>query len=91
MATFLALLKAHQKQFFTLKQTVPILSVFKLDVHCSARVSHNLIFSLINVQSFFLLACNMNCHKKCQSKVPNDCGINQKMLAEAMANAKVSI
>ena len=46
---------------------------------------------LINLQSFSLLACSMNCHKKCQSKVPNDCGINQKMLAEAMANAKVSI
>lgn len=34
---------------------------------------------------FFLLAdCAMNVHHKCQDKVANLCGINQKLLAEAL-------
>ena len=33
----------------------------------------------------------MNCHKRCESVVPNLCGINQKLLAEAVAQSKVSI
>ncbi len=28
--------------------------------------------------------CSMNVHNKCQSKVANLCGINQKLLAEAL-------
>ncbi|KAK2550647.1 Protein kinase C delta type [Acropora cervicornis] len=36
-------------------------------------------------------ACNMNCHKKCKAVVPNLCGINQKLLAEAMAQSKADI
>lgn len=28
--------------------------------------------------------CHVNCHKKCQALVPNLCGINQKILAEAL-------
>lgn len=34
---------------------------------------------------FFLFAdCAMNVHHKCQDKVANLCGINQKLLAEAL-------
>lgn len=32
----------------------------------------------------FLLECGMNVHHKCQTKVANLCGINQKLLAEAL-------
>ncbi|CAH3016928.1 unnamed protein product [Porites evermanni] len=35
--------------------------------------------------------CNMNCHKRCESVVPNLCGINQKLLAEAVAQSKDDI
>lgn len=32
----------------------------------------------------FLTECGMNVHHKCQKKVANLCGINQKLLAEAL-------
>lgn len=32
----------------------------------------------------FFLECGMNVHHKCQKKVANLCGINQKLLAEAL-------
>ncbi|XP_032230601.1 protein kinase C delta type [Nematostella vectensis] len=35
-------------------------------------------------------ACNMNCHHKCHKHVPNLCGINQKLLAEAVQDAKAA-
>lgn len=34
---------------------------------------------------FFLSACSMNVHHKCQTKVANLCGVNQKLMAEALA------
>lgn len=34
---------------------------------------------------FFLSACGMNVHHKCQTKVANLCGVNQKLMAEALA------
>lgn len=33
----------------------------------------------------FLSACGMNVHHRCQTKVANLCGINQKLMAEALA------
>ncbi|ELU04030.1 hypothetical protein CAPTEDRAFT_114953 [Capitella teleta] len=30
--------------------------------------------------------CGTNCHKKCEKKIPNLCGVNQKILAEAIDN-----
>lgn len=35
--------------------------------------------------TFFLSACGMNVHHRCQTKVANLCGINQKLMAEALA------
>ncbi|KAK3581241.1 hypothetical protein CHS0354_032961 [Potamilus streckersoni] len=32
--------------------------------------------------------CGINCHKKCQKFMPNLCGINQKLLAEALHQVK---
>lgn len=35
--------------------------------------------------AFFFSACGMNVHHRCQTKVANLCGINQKLMAEALA------
>lgn len=35
--------------------------------------------------SFSFAACGMNVHHRCQTKVANLCGINQKLMAEALA------
>lgn len=34
--------------------------------------------------------CGTNCHKKCQKLIGNLCGVNQKLLAEALKNIKPS-
>lgn len=33
----------------------------------------------------FCAECSMNVHHKCQKKVANLCGVNQKLMAEALA------
>ena len=35
--------------------------------------------------------CNVNCHKKCERHMPNLCGVNQKLLAEALSSVKRGI
>ncbi|XP_047469662.1 serine/threonine-protein kinase PRP4 homolog [Penaeus chinensis] len=32
--------------------------------------------------------CGTNCHKKCERQMPNLCGVNQKLLAEALSSVK---
>lgn len=40
---------------------------------------------LVSVTDFVMFVdCSMNVHHKCQDKVANLCGINQKLLAEAL-------
>ncbi|CAG0914753.1 unnamed protein product [Notodromas monacha] len=39
-------------------------------------------------QGFKCEVCNVNCHKKCEKHMPNLCGVNQKLLAEAIATIK---
>lgn len=40
---------------------------------------------LVSVPDCLVFAdCSMNVHHKCQDKVANLCGINQKLLAEAL-------
>ena len=34
--------------------------------------------------------CGINSHRRCQNLMPNLCGVNQKMLAEALQQVKVS-
>ncbi|XP_071486841.1 protein kinase C delta type-like isoform X1 [Diadema antillarum] len=34
--------------------------------------------------------CNVNVHHKCKSKVPNLCGVNQKLLSEALTSIEVT-
>lgn len=44
--------------------------------------------SLLSQKRFFP-ECGQNCHFKCQKFMPNLCGINQKLLSEALSNVKV--
>nr|XP_053646581.1 uncharacterized protein LOC128698384 [Cherax quadricarinatus]XP_053646582.1 uncharacterized protein LOC128698384 [Cherax quadricarinatus]XP_053646583.1 uncharacterized protein LOC128698384 [Cherax quadricarinatus] len=32
--------------------------------------------------------CGVNCHRKCEKQMPNLCGVNQKLLAEALSSVK---
>ncbi|KAF4519345.1 hypothetical protein B566_EDAN008267 [Ephemera danica] len=32
--------------------------------------------------------CSVNCHRKCEKHMPNLCGVNQKLLAEALCSVK---
>ena len=34
------------------------------------------------------IVCNVNCHKKCEKHMPNLCGVNQRLLAEALHQVK---
>ncbi|ESO95825.1 hypothetical protein LOTGIDRAFT_116541 [Lottia gigantea] len=34
--------------------------------------------------------CNSNCHKKCEKFMPNLCGVNQKILADALSQVRIS-
>ena len=45
-------------------------------------------FSLRCVLSLSI-ACSKNYHHKCKDKVPNLCGVNQKLLADALYLAEV--
>ena len=35
-----------------------------------------------------LLECGVNCHRKCEEKMPPLCGVNQKLLAEALSQVR---
>lgn len=43
------------------------------------------MFSDHTVNSLFVAECGMNVHHKCEKKVANLCGVNQKLMAEALA------
>lgn len=45
---------------------------------------------LISGHFGFCAVCNTNCHHKCQKFMPNLCGVNQKMLAEALRQVRIS-
>jgi len=34
------------------------------------------------------LDCDVNCHRKCEKLMPNLCGVNQKLVVEALATLK---
>ena len=38
----------------------------------------------------FVLACNMNVHKRCQKNIANNCGINTKEMAEILNSIGVN-
>ncbi|CAG5132743.1 unnamed protein product [Candidula unifasciata] len=51
--------------------------------HCGS-----MLFGLFR-QGLKCEVCGINCHKKCKQFMPNLCGVNQKLLAEALQQVKV--
>lgn len=47
------------------------------------------LFLISNVTNSLCSECSMNVHHKCQTKVANLCGINQKLLAEALTQVSL--
>ena len=43
---------------------------------------HNYIFIFIYL--YFILVCGINCHSRCQPNIPNLCGVNERLMAEAL-------
>ena len=49
---------------------------------------------MLQDDNFFVLfllnipECDVNCHKKCERLTANLCGVNQKLIVEALANVK---
>lgn len=37
---------------------------------------------------FYKLDCDVNCHKKCQNLTANLCGVNQKLIVEALSSVR---
>ncbi|GFO42752.1 protein kinase c [Plakobranchus ocellatus] len=52
--------------------------------HCGS-----MLFGLFR-QGLKCEVCGINCHKKCKHFMPNLCGINQKLLAEALQQVRIS-
>ncbi|KAK6994968.1 protein kinase C delta type, partial [Biomphalaria glabrata] len=52
--------------------------------HCGS-----MLFGLFR-QGLKCEVCGINCHKKCKQFMPNLCGINQKLLAEALQQVRIS-
>ncbi|CAL4099842.1 unnamed protein product, partial [Meganyctiphanes norvegica] len=50
--------------------------------HCGS-----LLWGVIK-QGLKCTVCGTNCHKKCEKQMPNLCGVNQKLLAEALSSVK---
>lgn len=47
------------------------------------------LFLISNATNSLCSECSMNIHHKCQTKVANLCGINQKLLAEALTQVSL--
>lgn len=45
-------------------------------------------FLVVMDYGLLVIECGISCHKRCQSKLPNLCGVNEKLLAEALRNVK---
>lgn len=45
--------------------------------------------SIINIFFYYYFAdCDVNCHKKCEKLAANLCGVNQKLIVEALATVR---
>ena len=60
--------------------------LFRQGMKCSGRAENELPTApfTLSFVFFFCLVCGANCHKRCQLKVPNLCGVNEKLLSEAL-------
>ena len=44
--------------------------------------------SIINIFYYYFADCDVNCHKKCEKLAANLCGVNQKLIVEALATVR---
>lgn len=57
-------------------------------IDCNLKQNPNVIVTDVIAGFIFSVLCaecSMNVHHKCQKKVANLCGVNQKLMAEALA------
>ncbi|KAG8281870.1 hypothetical protein J6590_049934 [Homalodisca vitripennis] len=36
----------------------------------------------------YVVECDVNCHRKCEKLMPNLCGVNQKLIVEALSSLR---
>ncbi len=41
---------------------------------------------VVIIPVIYNIACGVNCHAKCAKNMPNLCGVNEKLLSEALKN-----
>lgn len=44
--------------------------------------------NFILISSSIFTECDVNCHKKCEKLAANLCGVNQKLIVEALASVR---
>lgn len=54
------------------------------------RLQTNEKFKTIEINNFFSTVCGINCHKRCEKNMANLCGVNQKLLADALQQVRTS-
>ena len=59
--------------------------MFKILLYCIGLV-YNYLFVYLFVCLFvcFIPVCGVNCHSRCQPNIPNLCGVNERLMAEAL-------
>lgn len=62
--------------------TILTSKVFEVVCNCTDPFAYCRYFVFVSV-------CNFNVHHKCQKNVPHLCGVNQKLLSEAMREVEV--
>lgn len=45
-------------------------------------------FSILSSKFITYIDCDVNCHRKCEKLMPNLCGVNQKLIVEALTTLK---
>lgn len=65
------------------------MTVFVYDWGLNYRcVNDREMLSSFNVLHFSIADCDVNCHKKCEKLAANLCGVNQKLIVEALASVR---
>lgn len=58
--------------------------LIKQGLQCQGKCDRFRLRVLLEFINIYILACNMNVHKRCQKNVANNCGINTKEMAEIL-------
>ncbi|BFZ08103.1 hypothetical protein BsWGS_11142 [Bradybaena similaris] len=82
------------------RETMMLTERFNIDMPHRLRINNymhptfcdhcgSMLFGLFR-QGLKCEVCGINCHKKCKQFMPNLCGVNQKLLAEALQQVRVA-